>query len=621
MKKIIIIFYLFFICSVAQPATYYISPSGDNGNGGTSCVDAYKTFSYAQDSTRFWCGDILRLCDGTYNSDEGGISVEMSCTSGNEATFTADNDGGAVVDGDYARTPFVDNGNDYIIVEGIYFKESRYSTVNINGDNNIFRRVTASDVYNPEDNYHVWIITGDDVLLEDCAGWGNGRNILLPLNCRRPTVRRFWAQYDDKQSSHGPRISQIYDTSGALYENYIATWDQDGEAPRDGVGIWDYDNMAIDGDNIRIIGSVTYDILKSVASNWNAGFGIGCAYNSVHSGEFKNNVTINTGRGIAFCCDPDHTIKNNTIVDAIYGITYNEMYCSRGGVDSGATITNNVIIDSTYGIVLGNRDDTCNGSLRGTISHSYNNYYNNTSNYDGTSAQTGDETFNPVYDTATYGYGAYLIQPSALDGEGISGENMGAEVLYRYEDEVLTDVPLWPWPMEDRILSESGVSPTYSEDQGSGESGGLWKTLNGVYGPRLSDLSPNSLLSCGSDPETVTISLTSDVNANCKYSAFGTDTCSTSYANLDTAFTTGQGGTSHSTSVNQACGANTDYVIKCQDVANGTDSTCAEINVDVAAAAGVPPQPAPMSIRQGNENAVMKFQRGGGNMTIRAGSN
>lgn len=54
---------------------------------------------------------------------------------------------------------------------------------------------------------------------------------------------------------------------------------------------------------------------------------------------------------------------------------------------------------------------------------------------------------------------------------------MGAEVLYRYEDGVLTDVPLWPWPMEDRIFTETGVSVTWETN------GGIWKTLDGLYGP------------------------------------------------------------------------------------------------------------------------------------------
>ena len=55
---------------------------------------------------------------------------------------------------------------------------------------------------------------------------------------------------------------------------------------------------------------------------------------------------------------------------------------------------------------------------------------------------------HPGYVNATYGYRAYLIR----DPFGT-----GAEVLYRYQDGVLTDVLLWPRPMKDRILRESGT--------------------------------------------------------------------------------------------------------------------------------------------------------------------
>ena len=67
------------------------------------------------------------------------------------------------------------------------------------------------------------------------------------------------------------------------------------------------------------------------------------------------------------------------------------------------------------------------------------------------------------------------MRPAALRGLGEGGADIGAEVLYRYENGVLTNKPLWPWPMEDRIYKELGTSVTYASK------GGLWKTLEGVY--------------------------------------------------------------------------------------------------------------------------------------------
>ncbi len=48
-------------------------------------------------------------------------------------------------------------------------------------------------------------------------------------------------------------------------------------------------------------------------------------------------------------------------------------------------------------------------------------------------------------------------------------------ILYKYQNGILTTGELWPWPMEDRIFAETGVSVTWEVN------GGLWKTLDGVY--------------------------------------------------------------------------------------------------------------------------------------------
>jgi len=143
-------------------------------------------------------------------------------------------------------------------------------------------------------------------------------------------------------------------------------------------------------------------------------------------------------------------------------------------------IKNSIIMDSPYwGVSYENTWEP------ETFLHTYNNWYNNSSG----NIETGfgslggtEQTINPNFDTTTYGYGAYLMRPSALKGYGESGGDIGAEVLYQHVDGVLGTTPLWPWPMEGRILAESGFSPTYSVDQGSSETGGIWKTLAGVYG-------------------------------------------------------------------------------------------------------------------------------------------
>jgi hypothetical protein len=50
------------------------------------------------------------------------------------------------------------------------------------------------------------------------------------------------------------------------------------------------------------------------------------------------------------------------------------------------------------------------------------------------------------------------ITNSYIEGTQYQGE--GARLAHRYVDGVLTDEPLWPWPMEARIQAEMGISVT-----------------------------------------------------------------------------------------------------------------------------------------------------------------
>jgi hypothetical protein len=65
---------------------------------------------------------------------------------------------------------------------------------------------------------------------------------------------------------------------------------------------------------------------------------------------------------------------------------------------------------------------------------------------------------------------------SPLKHAGQNGSDIGANILYEYVNGQLTNQPLWPWPMEDRIKAETGFSVTWASG------GGFWKTLTGVYG-------------------------------------------------------------------------------------------------------------------------------------------
>ena len=99
--------------------------------------------------------------------------------------------------------------------------------------------------------------------------------------------------------------------------------------------------------------------------------------------------------------------------------------------------------------------------------------------------------------------------------------------------------------------------------------------------------------------------VTSSTNCNCSAESVATAPCSTSdYADLDTAFTGGQGGTAHTLTVSQTSGASTTYAIICVDTTTSLESGCEEITIDVAGAGGEAPQPSPVSWTPGGNTDV-----------------
>ena len=90
----------------------------------------------------------------------------------------------------------------------------------------------------------------------------------------------------------------------------------------------------------------------------------------------------------------------------------------------------------------------------------YVNVYNNAINfYNGTPPHWFEADPKLAY------YAGSILRASlspVLAGKGKNGEDIGANIWYRYKDGVLTNEPLWPWPMNQRIIDamiQSGREP------------------------------------------------------------------------------------------------------------------------------------------------------------------
>ncbi len=489
MKKLIYIIAFILLISPQILATdYYIDPSaGDNADDGLSQADAWATFAYAQGAGGLSAGDTLYLMDGTYTAGTTGVlTVTESGTSGNPITFKGLNSTGVTIDGEGSSVPVSVSAESYVDIEDILATDGSAEVVYVSGSSSYvnIRRVMAHKA--AVDNNSVFVASSSSyVLFEDCAAWGRGRKMFLGISSSYITFRRCWGRFESWSGVGGdsPTGLQFYRTTDSLMENCVFV--KSASATHDTKSFSSV-RVGTNNDNDR---NIFYGNIVHGDTGTGGGFRLdgdaGTANLTGH--RWYHNVVIETDvTGVYIDVGDDTIIENMTVVGVDNNDTaffFKRTLSAGGGFSFAATLKNSSLLTGSNGLFV---DSDSPGF--DSFTNSYINIYDCTTDYeDNASSGTGDTTIDPNYDTATYGYGAYLMASQCdLAGTGEGGTDMGAEVLYQYEDGVLSDVALWPWPMESEILAETGISVTYDSDQGSSETGGIWTTLDGVYSTGLS---------------------------------------------------------------------------------------------------------------------------------------
>jgi hypothetical protein len=379
-------------------------------------------------------GDTLTLLDGVYNQSFDNAGTKG--LPGSPITVRAQNDGQAIIDGQGVRVPikFWFNAVDYYFVfEGIVARNSSEHVIANHGSHNIYRRVSAYNAH-IDRNAHAIFITGSHNLVEDCMLGGSGRKMLVMNgnSAQYNTVRRCfadWREWDGREwcSSQWPwgEGMEFYNASNNIIENSIAY----GNTPRAGISLLAQGGAESSGN--KVLGSI-----------------------SIASGMKQDGTPMVWGE-----TRPEPTTCWSTA----------DLYNWPGyfsGFDAhlaGATMRDNLFQDilawgnGAYGLsatITGDNASSNNRVNRATIfSNGLN--PNRSPVYGGVGAGTREE------DLAFFGSVENSNIENIYTGSGftsMTGE--GARLSTRYVNGVLTDEPLWPWPMEERIKAEWGISVT-----------------------------------------------------------------------------------------------------------------------------------------------------------------
>lgn len=425
----------------AQAATYYVSTTGSDGANGTSLGTAWSTFAHAMAVMK--AGDTLMVGNGTYHEQ---IIPAFSCSSGSMCKVLAINDGQATIDGDTNGDGIGDLNNgallmmnsDYWDVEGLIFTHGGRdcaspstapcyqvgSVVDIKGNNNILRRISA---YNANTNVNsdvIGITAGSGNLIEDCIAGGAGRKMISIWGAdgtlaKHNIVRRcvsFWQEWNGAEFAIGNwpwgDSIEIYGASSNIFENVISYGVNVGPSP----GITVFSEASATVTNNAVLGSMS---VKS-GMKWD-------------------------GTPMTWTCPPPPNAGDSCT-------KFDQGYRSGlrlGNPSAGDVITGNLFQDvfswgnGGYGFTVDIPAGNYNNLVRGTILN--NGLVYGTAGLYGSQSQFTTWTNNYVAGTDTTGTGARLI--------------------YRYQSTfngdipvpTLTSTPLWPWPMESRIQTELAV--------------------------------------------------------------------------------------------------------------------------------------------------------------------
>jgi hypothetical protein len=482
---LILIAIILLVAGEGWATDYYASPTGS----GTTCSNSSPcNVSYAV-NTKSSAGDTVLLKDGTYTGTNSMIAPTKSgINDSTRITIKALNDGKAIVDGQGSWVPCLLNELSYIDLEGIVCKNSSSNVVNIYSSSYInLRRVSAYDAKDNGNTFVFYVAYSDQILLEDVAASNTGRYMYNIYESDYVTVRRCygrWTDYVANPTSMPKGIMQIYGSNYNVVENCIGVIAVSPPNEGGGLAVW-ANTYNMSASHNKIYGTVMIGAFAGASFSTSAAANANNT-NDTTDNEFYNIVAIdNTTLGISNFHHRAGSVivKNVTLVNSGYAGFNSDRQAGYPypPYNMSSTVKNSVFLSHRVGFNVKTSEIT--------ETNKYNNYYNNTSNYSGfVSKGIGEITTQPNYDTTTYGKGAYLIAPTALKGLGENGTNMGAEVLYRYQNGTLTSTPLWPWPMEARICDETGYSVTY--EKGCSKGGGFWKTLNDVYSGSLYSGSP-----------------------------------------------------------------------------------------------------------------------------------
>jgi hypothetical protein len=347
-------------------------------------------------------------------------------TSGSPITIKALNDGKVLIDGEGARTPIWLYANNWTVIEGINARNGENNpntgggtVLRISSDNVVVRRVVVWDAGDTNSEL-VGVHYAQNVLLEDIAAFGIARKVYsASQDGNYVTCRRCWGRWE---GSHyvGPKhtLSLVYNNYNMTVENFIGTWS--GEKMKQ-----TYYTICQSGDTNSLCGRLmtNYEVDQPYGV-----FAIDNINDSFSSNKQANSKILGS---IAYIQSGDMYAPSHLLRQGFVGSLQLKDVVAYIGPGSHSGVGTFVFYGGQGNLVASNLTGIGGAGMSGL------------SNWQTSNTEQG-------------------ATPSNVSS--IFTGTAGATVCKRYRDGVLTNEPLWPWPMDQRIydaMIQAGRTPFY----------------------------------------------------------------------------------------------------------------------------------------------------------------
>lgn len=468
MRKILLSIFLLCLPTWAHAVTYYVDIDGSDANPGTKNAP-WLTWVHA--FAKSDCGDTLIVMDGTYTrATHGAFVLKKTCTKTTVFTIRSENERQAFIDGDGTTFSLRVVDSAYVTIEGLRVKSLdnssgvASSTVQVRSSDHVtLRRLLVSHNNRYFNTHLIELNRSSNVLVEETEMYHFHRHGILLYNTNNSIMRRNYCH----ARSHAAVPGGYNGTSGdngtgddciAVYpgdQNIIENNISDGtmlkafavQATGMGIGNKFYGNIAL--------GPLTIGLA------FEARTGTGENY-MPRDNYVENQVVINaTNVGIWFRGNKNAICNNCMVINSNQGLVVDSPSATPGdGIYSFFSI-NSLVIGSK------NRGWSVNGAIQ-TWRITNPNAFGNDTNY--TPPSSSNWVTKTTVDAALGTCKVWVPDASPMKGAGVNRADIGANILYRYENGALTKSPLW--------------------DRSTGEfpHGAVVAGLNDVAGQSLSDV-------------------------------------------------------------------------------------------------------------------------------------